>query len=525
MVSKKNIIVTIGNYGSIIAVHDVKAVKSKVFLKREDFNDQNKEKISEIFKKNKDLPVYVLIDTVDQTYKKKTFPFLNSSDLKKLATRTLNSESGKDSLKNFTIINKKTVRNLDKKDRHWDCLFITSPLSPDIKNWISFLIEMPNYLAGVHMLPVECFNLFKLLKKSLFTHKEEKMARAKNDLYCIIMQNKVSGIRQIVFSQDSIVFTRVVNYDFNTSDFIEKFEHDIYGTFEYLKRIYSDLQIHEIKVITVLPENINKNIAENNTGEINYRHFTPIEIAEKIGYKDVITPKSKYCDLLVSKIFSSTPKLMKFHTPKLKYIEKFYYSLQSTHYINLFFSLVISGLILYIIITKQSFGSKIEKAQIEEFKASNKVKSLKINTLKDAQYNKKGVNLSFERISDFGKIEEVLGVYDNDIFSFYSKLSYFKKVNLKVKEFSYSVNNFVFDKPNNNAKYEFKVEGSLFNNSGDIEDLFREFDTLLVETKKTFSDKEITFSELPKDIDFTKKYYSFPINFVITTKENANFQN
>ena len=105
MLSQQNIVITIGNYGSIIAVHNKNKIITRIFLKKEDFSSNNYNRISEIFKKYKKFSVYILVDTLDQVYKKKSLPFVNRWDIKKLIDRSLKSEGGKDIINNYTLIN------------------------------------------------------------------------------------------------------------------------------------------------------------------------------------------------------------------------------------------------------------------------------------------------------------------------------------------------------------------------------------------------------------------------------------
>jgi len=208
---------------------------------------------------------------------------------------------------------------------------------------------------------------------------------------------------------------------------------------------------------------------------------------------------------------------MKFLSPKLKYIDKFFITLQSSYYINLLLAISISALVLFTVVNKNDYGAKIESANIEKFKASKELKAMKLSTLEDPDEKRESVSIAFERVVDFGKIAESLDVFDNDIFKFYSKLGYARKLNLKIKDFSYSLQNFNFDSPSN-FTYNYKVMGEIHNDSGDIEDLFREFDSLNIETKKKFENNKVEFSEIPKNIDFSQKYYSFPISFSIKEK-------
>tara|TARA_Y100000389_G_C17471230_1_gene531218 strand:- start:12757 stop:14310 length:1554 start_codon:yes stop_codon:yes gene_type:complete len=517
MLSQQNIVITLGNYGSIIAVHNRKRVITRIFLKKEDFNSNNHKRIAEIFSKYKKFSVYILIDTLDQSYKKKSLPFVNRWDLKKLITRSLKSEGGADVLKNFTLINNaKEINKLKKSDRSWDVLFITSPVSQDIKNWANFLIDMPNYFFGIYMLPVESYSLFDKLKPIIYPKDNKNIIPHR--LNCIIMHNKVSGTRQVVFSNDTIVFTRVVNYDFRDSNFPEKIDSDIYATYEYLKRIYVDLQMDDINVIAVFSDPIINIIKKYNSQEVKYRYYNPYELSIKLGYKDILNKNSSHCDLLISRIFSLGKKKMIFNTPKLKFINKFYKIVQYTYFTNLLAISAVLILILFSLAKINISNGKVKSAETLKKETRYSLDSLRSQTLKSAKLTKKDETVSFERIIDIGKIDEFFSRFGSDYFNFYKKLSFFNKININVSEFKYQLNKYDITK-SELTSYDYRIIGEIFNQSGDIEDLFKEFDLLLSETNKTYSDNHnIEFSELPKDIDFSKKYYSFPINFTVKSK-------
>ena len=72
--------------------------------------------------------------------------------------------------------------------------------------------------------------------------------------------------------------------------------------------------------------------------------------------------------------------------------------------------------------------------------------------------------------------------------------------------------------PSANSEYDLVFGGDMFNDSGDIEDLFSEFDDLVIEVKENLVKNHIKYNDLPRNIDFNKKYYSFPVEFTATNK-------
>ncbi len=518
MFSEKNIVVTIGNFGTVIAVHDGNDIKSKLLV--EELNDETKTKVEEVLNKFKLAPIYILIDTVDQSYKKKTYPHVKKSDLIKIATRDMNSDGDSESLKNFIVLNGKKSKK-PVKQKKWECLFVSATTSETINNWIEFLSDTPNRVIGIYMLPIESFNLFNLLKKSIKS--KSKIQNKRNDLYCLIMQNKVSGTRQVVFSEEGVVFTRLVNYNFEDADFLEKYEQDIYSTFEYLKRLYPDLIISELEVVNILSKEALDKLSSLKNIELNTINYTPFKAALEIGQKTILPQNSGFCDLLVSKAFSKGKKLLKFSTGKINLLEKYFLTLRFSYYFNLFLALAISGSIFFTVYNKSAVYEKIENIENVKFSTLDKLHSLKIKALKASgeseELAKEDENVSFERITDFGKIDEALEPIGTDIADFYLSLMFLKDYSVKLSIFSYVLSGFRPDSPiARSVNYNISLKGEIFNESGDIEDLFRDFDLTVSEVKKRLENKTVKHSELPKNIDFNKKYYSFPVNFTITDK-------
>ena len=99
MFFKKRIVVTIGYNGTIIAFHAKNSIKQKFFFEK--FDSEAVLKLKPYFTRFKRANISILLDTVDQTYKKKFFPAVRKMDLKNLVRRELGGVTNKDSLKSF----------------------------------------------------------------------------------------------------------------------------------------------------------------------------------------------------------------------------------------------------------------------------------------------------------------------------------------------------------------------------------------------------------------------------------------
>jgi len=518
----KAIVVLIGNNGTIISKHNGKNVTSEFVEK---ISDENKQNLSSFFNKNKNFPIYIILDTIDQTYKKKTYPSMRQYDLDKIAKRDLASDGDKESLKNYIILkNNKTSskKSLIKKTdsgSKTDCLFITSSKSENINNWLNFIYELPNRLIGIYMLPVEAFNFFKKIIESTSTIKNHSILKLKeNSIFCLVVQTKTGGSRQIVFSNSSIVFTRVVNYNFNESNYSEKYFQDIYSTFEYLKRLYIDLSLSQFEVINIIPETASSEIMKSKNVELNLNNFTVRNSAELLKLNN-LKIEDDYFDLLLNSVFINSKKILKFTNQKIKYNENLFLLIFSSYLFNIILIAILFFIAFMVYTTNISITVKIQKAQDQMILAQNEfAKTKKVSMEGNFQQGDK--EISIERVADFGRVEESLGpLVKYNFIETYSKMSFAKDFDIAVGSMSYNLSSFNSHNSNTKNSYvETIFSGKLINKSGDIEALFTEFDKFVVEMKKNITDSEIKYNELPRNIDFNQKYYSFPFEFRITKK-------
>ena len=72
------------------------------------------------------------------------------------------------------------------------------------------------------------------------------------------------------------------------------------------------------------------------------------------------------------------------------------------------------------------------------------------------------------------------------------------------------------NKTTSNTNYIIHFTGEIENKSGSIETLFEEFDAMTSEIKRNLIGTKISYTELPKNIDFNKQYLTFPIDFTVS---------
>ena len=527
MLSKALFTVTIGNQGVAIALHLGQKIQDMLFV--ESLTPESESEIKQLFSKAKRAPISILIDIADQNYKKKTYPQVNRIDLSRIIARDLKKEVSNDPdvLKGYLV-------HKDKVTHKWDCLFVSASKSEDISKWIDFLLQVPNKISGIYMLPLEAFSLVKIILD--LTVKESGIV-PKSNITFFIIQNKVSGTRQIVFDGNQIVFTRMVYYDFNSSGFAEEFEQDILRTNEYLKRIIPNVKLEDVSVINILPAEVIDKLDDIQNKAVSFINYSPSQISSKIGFS---SPESGleegFFDFIIASAFAnSKKKVLKFSLPKLVLVEKFYIGLNlilATNALLLFFCIAVWAY------TFMSLRADDEKALA--FAADKNISQQQYDHFKKLILSgDEFADINLDQLMDFGKLNEALTQDNININEFFDKLSFIKNHHATVNSITlaFGDNRFLDGGPQQqnlaeqknqirpapidpNTKLSLKVaiSGTVKIKSGNVEELLKGFDALNKESKSVLSEYNVTYDDLSKDLNFNKKYYDFPVNLRIESK-------
>lgn len=514
-IGKENIIITIGEYGVIFTLHKKSGISQKLIIK--EFNKENAKKINEIFNKNKHCNAYILLDTVDQSYKKKDYPNIKKNDLKHLIQRDLKAEITQDSILDYFILNEKIDKEnpKNKKDKKWTCLFVSASISKITQQCIDFIGQTNNRLIGIYMLPIESQNLFQNLKESIKS--SSKMKDKKCDIYCLITQTKVSGIRQSIFYNNQMIFTRVLDYNSLDKNFVTKYESDLQALLEYVKRIFPEIEISELETVNILPEQAIKKIKEIKNINYDFINYTPHKAGLIALKKSEISENSSACDLIFSRIFFESKKhILKFSTFRVRYVEKMFYVMQFSYFANLISIIGIGILILYLLSTINIVQEKktLEKSfKLSAIQNLNKIKSKALDG-SEVIDTKTNEIIEIDKIVDFGKINERISKYEKIILNRYSSLKFIREYPARIQQLEISLEGFDKEKITSRKKLRLNSKLELLNPSGDIERLFEEFDALNLAIEKNYKkNNKLTISELPKNIDFAQKYYNFNMDF------------
>lgn len=536
MFFEKNIVVSIGYNGVIVALHTATKITNKIFFK--EFNEENAKQLNLFFEKHKRAKLYVLLDSIDQTYKKKFYPSVRKMDLPNLVRRDLGGDSNKESLRGYILQNSTLDENKTKK---WETLLINISINEEIAKWLDFLILLPNLLVGIYAIPIESFTIIKKLnqgikkekalklkeqqkleKKKFFSPKKAKNKKVdkteKLHAYCLILFCKISGYRQVVFSDHGTIFTRLVSYDVTREDFISSYEQDIYSTYEYLKRSFTNIEISDISIINIVSQEIIDKLDKLTNDSFLIQNLTPFEASKKLGIKRTISSDNSYCDLLLSRLFVKSKKILQFKTPKITSTKRFFSLYKLSYYFNLFLIIFFFVEILANIDLRIQYEKQFDDLEVEKFKVYEELNRMQNNVLNIEGDQADQAFVDIEKSIESGKIDEALAKKNEQLFNEINNISFVKKHNLILDRISYSQQGYNSLSPNAKTNYTMLLYGKMINVSGNIDDLFKEFDDLTNEGDLIFKNNKVIYSKLPRDIDFNKKYYDFPINFTISSK-------
>ena len=248
--SKKSCTVTIGTNGAVFTFHQGRLIVKTILVKD---LEEAKSSFKEIFQNRENYPIYILLDDSDQIYKQKTYPAIRSLDVSRLIKKDLSRGGPK--TKGEVVSGIVKNKRLDKK---WDALLFWAELKKDLLEWIDFLVFMPkNRLIGVYLLPIESgSSLLVIFKIALHDFNLSK----ESNIDIITINTKVSGLRQFIFYQNSLILSRDPDHNLEDDNFVRYFGQDMLRIVQYLKRSFPEVEVSNINFINILPKEFIKKV-------------------------------------------------------------------------------------------------------------------------------------------------------------------------------------------------------------------------------------------------------------------------
>ena len=193
----RRFVLVIGNGGALLA--DVAGGRIGKSWAISDFEDHSLAVIAQALERNRRVPLVVLIDMLEQSYRREAIPPVNVFDRPKVLTRRLGI-----TFPSFDIRAALPLGEVVGQRGDLAYLFVALPSSPELETWIAFLHGIDNPVTSLGLMPIESVGLAAALARAVTGEDDPPV-----DWTLLISRERTGGIRQIVVRGDKLSITRL----------------------------------------------------------------------------------------------------------------------------------------------------------------------------------------------------------------------------------------------------------------------------------------------------------------------------
>ena len=286
--TSRRFVMVIGNGGAALSYVTRSKVEKSWFIS--DFSDESLDIFAAATHEHRRVPLTILIDMLEQSYRRETIPPVNMLDRPKVLNRRLGIA--------FPSYDIKAALSLDEVvGQRGDLayLFVALPTSPEIETWISFIHGLDNPISSLGLLPLESSSLAAALGKA---QADEQNPPA--DWTLLISRERTGGIRQIVVRRGKLAITRLTPPPpgkISPADLAMAISQEMTSTLTYLTRLgYSAGD--RLDMIVVGSGDLREAIETKQTPGRRTSLFTPSEAAKRLNLAEIDASHDDYGDLL-----------------------------------------------------------------------------------------------------------------------------------------------------------------------------------------------------------------------------------
>lgn len=308
----KQFVLLIGDEGAILVFMEGRKVVRRLFAPTP--QPSSTEALVQLMQANASVPLSILVDNIDQQFVRQSFPPVSALSVGGLVKRRLERDFQAEDLKGYLPVGR------DKTGRkEWHFLLIALAKTAMLRDWIDLIVEMPNELKGLYLVPVEATVYISTLHSAM-GHTVEKPWQL------MVTHNKVSGFRQVVTRDDKLVFTRVTQAidDAIPAVIAGNIEQEIINTIEYLRRLgFQDNNGLDITVIA--SADVNEVLDLRRFQSATTHSYTPLEVSDALGMEQAALSADRFGDVVMACAFMLTKKrVLKFSTAYADSLSKLY---------------------------------------------------------------------------------------------------------------------------------------------------------------------------------------------------------
>lgn len=352
---QEKLILSVGDEGAILT-----HFKGKILIKRL-FCPSPSSNVLQEFKKYffsfPKVPVYLLVDVLDQTYLRHALPPVSSLNLKSLIRRRLDRDFPPDDIKAAIPISDA------KSEKERQFLFVSLRNAPPFSEWLQAVDDIPNPLLGISLLPVESEGFIRDLRKAL----TNKFPREKqSEWQLLVSHHRLGGFRLVAIKDNRIIFTRIAQPVGGPSPSIVagNIEQEVVNTLEYIRRLSYD-EASGLDIYILASQEVKRQLDLNKFHVRFVVALTPFEVADFLNLGNVAEADDKFSDVVLAAHYATKKSpLLLLHTRHSISARKSYLGQKSLFVISLISCLALTIFIysaLASVITLNLEISKLEK--------------------------------------------------------------------------------------------------------------------------------------------------------------------
>ncbi|MBT4879257.1 MAG: hypothetical protein HON42_05505 [Alphaproteobacteria bacterium] len=487
----KKFILLVSDNGARLSLVE-KGIEKKVLLVKT-ITDNEIKQFSKLLAQHSNVPLYILTDVSEQSFKKVTFPSTNRMIIKKLITKRISRDYKKQDLHNFYNI--KNKQDKDNKSSNFIIANIAN-VSP-LNDWIDYTHNISNPVDAVFSIPIELSALIDEVHNKL---KIEGVAVSKVRWKILVIQLDMGGIRIIVNENSKLIFSRLLSFNNDSTDEndLETLRSQILGTIEYLRRIgFKDK--HGLNVFLLFGDALAAKFDASTIKGYKFFYLKRKSLASLISKTATKTNKNFSIDEFVTVYFAKKGKFLGFLTKNLEKIS-------IINNVNIALTILSAAtllfLILFLALKIQSIG--VTKNTIERLNFKEKKLTQKLENIREEKF---GFDIDEDKVIDVAKLHSMLGEINIKPLDMIFKFSTVLPDILKMKNYSWKLSK--------GKKIIVKIDAVFTGKDLSYEELFSKYDIFIRDIKTEFSSYEIQHSELPDTINFGNTVDDIPITLNI----------
>lgn len=293
---KKSFTLLIGDEGAILVYMQGATVLRRLFAASA--QPDHTSTIAELMRSNPKVPIAVLADVLDQQYVRHTFPPVSKLSIGGLVTRRMERDFNPEDMKAGLPLGRDMTGR-----KEWQYLIVSLTATPLMQQWLDFLLDLPNEMLGVFLLPVEMQRFIPTLSKTTAGGSKNLPWRL------LISNNKVSGFRQIVLHENKLIFTRVSQAveDAIPAVIAGNLEQEIINTLEYIRRL--DFKENDsLEIFVIASQEVVDALDLHRFGAGNSCAFTPLEVATAMKLEQAALSADRFGDVVITASFAAMGK-------------------------------------------------------------------------------------------------------------------------------------------------------------------------------------------------------------------------